>query len=118
MWASEIRNGQMSRGTGRGKLTARAEPNGMVLGVSRGFGAQGAVVVIAFDLRDDAAKHGLVLVKWAEARFEASDDQALDVLERDAHFRVHEPELFRHGRVGDQAVVRVDRDAQPEIEIE
>jgi hypothetical protein len=48
-------------------------------------------------------------VKRQERRLEAVDDHAVDVFAIHAHSAVAKPELARHGRVGDQTVVGVDR---------
>ena len=53
-----------------------------------------------------------------ERRLEAGHDHALDVAQGHAHLRVHQPQLLRHGGVGDEAVVGVDGHAQAEVEVE
>jgi hypothetical protein len=57
-------------------------------------------------------------VKRQKRGLETVDDDAVDVLGVQPHLGVTEPKLLGDGRVGDQPIVRVDRDSQPQIEIE
>src|SRR5262245_11501986 len=58
-------------------------------------------------LRDDLQEIDLFTI-WHERALESGHEDLLDALERPAVVLVAEPELLRHGRVGDDPIVGVD----------
>jgi hypothetical protein len=68
------------------------------------------------ELRRDRGTHEPVIRQ--ERALEPVEHHLAQLGEVEVQLRVEQVQLLRHGRVGDEPVVGVDRDARPEVEVE